>query len=214
MRRVHHSWRSRWAKVWWPRDSTWTWYCWLFGCRIAMCLSGAGIWFRFLRHAHGHRRKVMKENHANTWLALGVLLALGCEASTPLDSENGGSVGASSSQTGGAGGAGATAGGSGGAGATGDAGPSCSMSASQYDNSCNVDSDCVGVPEGQPCAGNCLSICYTAALNARVAYQYLADFRALMPADETIVCHCPCITAPYCCRGVCYDACGDCSTTP
>ncbi len=158
----------------------------------------------------------MKESHSNTWLALGLLLALGCDARTPLDSQDGGLVGASPSQTGGAGSTGAMAGGSGGASATGAIGPSCSMSASQYDNSCNVDSDCVGVPEGHPCARNCQSICPTAALNARVAYQYLADLKALMPAGNGgIVCNCPCIAAqPYCCRGICYNGCGDCSTVP
>ena len=156
----------------------------------------------------------MKESHSKLWPALGLVLALGCEAKTPLDSQGDGSASVSFSQTGGAGGAGSTEGGSGGARVAGDAGPSCSMSASQYDNSCNVDSDCVGVPEGDPCAGNCLSVCFTAALNARVAHQYLADLRALMAADkDPILCQCPCIAAqPYCCRGSCSNGCGDCST--
>jgi hypothetical protein len=100
------------------------------------------------------------------------------------------------------------------AGTTDDSGLSCSLSASQFDNSCTVDSDCVGVPPGDPCAGNCSSICPTSALNARVAYQYLTDLKALMPGgNENIICSCPCIAAQPCCRqGVCYNMCGDCST--
>ena len=90
-------------------------------------------------------------------------------------------------------------------GSTTDVGLSCSLSASQYDNSCTVDSDCVGVPSGDPCAGNCLSVCPTAALNVRVASQYLADLGAVMSAhnESPGVCSCPAIGAPSCCRGVC-----------
>ena len=103
---------------------------------------------------------------------------------------------------------------SGDAGATTDAGLSCSLSASQFDNSCTVDSDCVGVPSGDPCAGNCLSVCPTAALNVRVASQYLADLGAVMSAhnESPGVCSCPAIGAPSCCRGVCSVE--GCSTAP
>jgi len=148
----------------------------------------------------------MIEHHSNLRLALGVLLLLGCEANTALDSPSGGSAGstASVSQSSGAGGAGAAS-----------AGPSCSMSASQYDSSCNVDSDCVLVPEGAPCDGNCLSICPTSALNSRVAYQYLADFKALMAGhNESLGCMCDCYAGPYCCHGICYSQCGGCSLVP
>jgi hypothetical protein len=102
-----------------------------------------------------------------------------------------------------------------GAGATGDATLSCSLSASQFDNSCKVDSDCVGVPSGDPCAANCASICPTAALNVRVAAEYVADLRALVPASsDSIVCNCPCIAARPCCRqGACYNSCGACIGT-
>jgi hypothetical protein len=99
-----------------------------------------------------------------------------------------------------------------GAGATGDAELSCSLSASQFDNSCKVDSDCVGVPSGDPCAANCASICPTAALNIGVAAQYLAALRALVPvSNDSIVCSCPCIAARPCCRqGACNNSCGGC----
>ena len=99
-------------------------------------------------------------------------------------------------------------------GATTDAGLSCNLSASQYDNSCTVDSDCVGVPPGDPCAGNCSSICRTSALNARVAYQYLTDLKVVSAGrNEDVGCMCPCIAAQPCCRqGVCYNMCGNCAT--
>jgi len=102
-----------------------------------------------------------------------------------------------------------------GAGATGDAALSCSLSASQFDNSCKVDSDCVGVPSGDPCAANCASICPAAALNARVAAEYVADLRALVPvSNDSIVCSCPCIAARPCCRqGACHNLCGECIGT-
>jgi hypothetical protein len=98
-------------------------------------------------------------------------------------------------------------------GATADAGLSCNMSASQYDNSCSVDSDCVGVPFGNPCAGNCLSVCPLAALNARVAPQYLSDLGAVMAAhtEPPVACACPAFSAPSCCRGICSVS--GCSTT-
>ena len=100
-------------------------------------------------------------------------------------------------------------------GTTTNTGPSCSMSASQYDNSCKVDSDCVAVPSGDPCVASCASICSTAALNVRVASQYLADFRALVPGgNDTVVCFCPCLAAQPCCRqGVCHNLCGECNGT-
>jgi hypothetical protein len=99
-----------------------------------------------------------------------------------------------------------------GAGATGDAALSCSLSASQFDSSCKVDSDCVGVPSGDPCAANCASICPTAALNIGVAAQYLADLRALVPvSNNSIVCSCPSIAVRPCCRqGACYNSGGAC----
>jgi hypothetical protein len=160
----------------------------------------------------------MNEDRSNLWLALGLLVLWGCEAKTPLDSQ--GESQGDNSSSGGRGGGGAsnsedTAAGYGDARVTGDPGPSCSMSASQYDSSCNVDSDCVLVPEGAPCDGNCLSVCPTSALNARVAYQYLADLKALMAEhNESPVCMCDCYAGPYCCHGICYSQCGGCSMVP
>lgn len=94
-----------------------------------------------------------------------------------------------------------------------DAGLSCSMSASQYDNTCNVDSDCLGVPEGNPCLGGLCNSCPTAALNVRVASQYSADFRALIPTPSTgTICNCPCAPMAPCCRqGLCYNDCYMCT---
>jgi hypothetical protein len=127
----------------------------------------------------------------------------------------GGTGGTGGNHGGSGGGSGGGAGGnSGGTRVTGDAGPSCSMSASEYDNSCSVDSDCVAVPEGAPCDNNCLSVCPTSALNVRVASQYLADMKALMAEhNESPVCACPCYGGPYCCRGTCTSACSGCNPT-
>jgi len=98
--------------------------------------------------------------------------------------------------------------------ATTDAGLSCSLSASQFDNSCTVDSDCVGVPFGDPCINDCASICPMFALNIRVANQYLTDLKVVSAGrNENIICSCPCIPLQPCCRqGLCYNTCGDCST--
>ena len=90
-----------------------------------------------------------------------------------------------------------------------DGGLSCNMRANQYDNTCSVDSDCVGVPDVDPCSNLCP--CPTAALNARVAYQYRSDFAALNAGRASGVCNCPCIAAPCCRQGVCYNSCGMCS---
>ena len=204
--------------------------------------SVAGRWFRFHHRGWVYTSKLMKEDQSSIRLVLGLLLLVACEAKTPLDSPSGGVAGdsASTSRVGGAaggsgdpahlggslgsGGSGgiagtsgpeSTAGGAGGARVKGDARLSCSMSASQYDNSCNVDSDCVAVPEGAPCDDDCRSVCPTSALNVRDAYQYLADLKALMAEhNESPVCRCPCYAGPYCCQGICTGQCGGCSLTP
>ena len=88
---------------------------------------------------------------------------------------------------------------------------SCNMSASQYDNSCKVDSDCVAVPLGDPCMVSCASICLAAALNIRVAYQYTADFAVLNAGrNEGVFCGCGCSTEPCCRQGICSNSCAVC----
>ena len=140
--------------------------------------------------------------------------------SIPLLAKCGGATGGATVSTGGAPGgsgitsAGGSAGLSGAGGATTlplDAGLSCSISVSQFDNTCNSDSDCVGVPEGNPCICGC-SMCPTAALNVKAADQYLVDFKALSPTQcGSVVCNCPCIAGPCCRSGHCYNDCGMCS---
>lgn len=88
---------------------------------------------------------------------------------------------------------------------------SCNMLASQYDNSCKVDSDCVAVPLGDPCMVSCASICLAAALNIRVAYQYTADFAVLNAGrNEGVFCGCGCSTEPCCRQGICSNSCAVC----
>jgi len=94
-----------------------------------------------------------------------------------------------------------------------DAGPSCSMSASQYDNTCNVDSDCVEVPGGNPCSA---STCHCpTTLNVDVATKYINDYTALSAnvAGTLGVCPCTCLSGPCCRQGVCNNSCGMCSTS-
>jgi hypothetical protein len=87
----------------------------------------------------------------------------------------------------------------------------CAMSASGCDNSCTVDSDCIGVPEGNPCISGCY--CPTTAVNVGVGTNYLADFKDLNAGlSMTANCNCPCLPVAPCCRqGVCYNSCGMCS---
>ncbi len=87
----------------------------------------------------------------------------------------------------------------------------CAMYASGCDNSCKVDTDCIGVPEGNPCISGCY--CPTTAVNIGVGTNYLALFKSLNAGlSTTTVCNCPCLpVAPCCKQGVCYNSCGMCS---
>ncbi len=91
-----------------------------------------------------------------------------------------------------------------------DAGLSCNLSASQYDNSCKVDSDCVEVPGGNPCSA---STCHCpTTLNVDVASKYMNDYTALSATVAgTGSCPCPCLSGPCCRQGVCNNSCGMCS---
>ena len=84
-----------------------------------------------------------------------------------------------------------------------NSGTTCSMSVSDYDNSCNVDSDCRGVPDTNPCLNQCKN-CPTSALNIRAASKYMADYTALSPGNNLNTnCSCPDYTNPCCRNGVC-----------
>lgn len=148
---------------------------------------------------------------------LSILLLNQCGGQTELDT--GSASGRSSTSTWGATGSSGITTPGGSAGLSGAGGtmnlPPCSVSASQYDNSCNSDSDCLGVPMGNPCLGGlgACSFCPTAALNVRVASQFLAALKTATPAQGTgTSCNCGCIpVAPCCLRGVCYNSCDKCN---
>jgi hypothetical protein len=91
-------------------------------------------------------------------------------------------------------------------GPSGDASPdggSCSISASDYNQSCASDSDCVGVTDGDFCGtGRCIN-CITAAIGVSAMSQYEGDFERI--ANSSPAALCPCANAPsaYCNRGTC-----------
>jgi hypothetical protein len=82
----------------------------------------------------------------------------------------------------------------------------CSISASDYDQSCKVDSDCVDVFEGQLCGSNCR--CPNATINQSAQARYES---VVSHADAGVTtCFCPCFGPSRCEQGVCvFHRCGD-----
>jgi hypothetical protein len=77
---------------------------------------------------------------------------------------------------------------------------SCSIAASDYDRSCEQDSDCVGIAEGDLCAENVCTDCVTAAINARDQTQYQNDVSSKVSTQL----FCPCPDVPVACNaGTC-----------
>jgi formylglycine-generating enzyme required for sulfatase activity len=97
-----------------------------------------------------------------------------------------------------------------------DAAPSCMISVSNYDQSCNVDSDCVGVTPGNYCGSNPTCNCggFTDAINASALGQFNADL-AKTPSGPQVTCPCPMSVEPpgtisiVCCKN---STCGVCTT--
>jgi hypothetical protein len=54
--------------------------------------------------------------------------------------------------------------------------------ARDYDQTCDVDSDCVAVPQGGSVCDPCLFLCPAAALTSNGAVQYAIDYRAALSA--------------------------------
>jgi hypothetical protein len=85
------------------------------------------------------------------------------------------------------------------------------IQASDYDQSCTTDSDCVPIGEGNACLP-CTIACKTAVIGKAAEARYRADLGALLEASQRITCHCP-FSSPSCCReGKCH-ADQTCSTT-
>jgi hypothetical protein len=65
---------------------------------------------------------------------------------------------------------------------------SCSIAASDYDQSCAVDTDCVGITAGDLCDGRCTN-CVNAAINVRDQAKYQSDFSSKVRKE--VECPCP-----------------------
>ncbi len=83
----------------------------------------------------------------------------------------------------------------------------CTLHADAYDQSCNVDSDCVAVVELNGC-GQCA--CATGAINKRDLAKYQSDL-AGGTSNAAKGCFCPCEGVPVCCAGSCIASCGGCT---
>lgn len=82
---------------------------------------------------------------------------------------------------------------------------SCLVLASDYDQTCAADMDCVNVGEVLTCPANNCSFCRIETISSRAATQYMAAFSrsiAAIPADAT-TCSCPEEGHPCCVMGKC-----------
>ena len=94
------------------------------------------------------------------------------------------------------------------AGASGDAGSIsagdglCVIHASDYDQSCGSDGDCLSVGEGNACDEPCAFECPMATINASSLAAYNADVGRTPAAHVTSRCNCPSMAGgPGCCLG-------------
>jgi hypothetical protein len=74
--------------------------------------------------------------------------------------------------------------------------------ASDYDQTCAVDSDCVAVDEGDLCVPNHCD-CGSAAISAGAQAQYELDYSAKLSVVPAGHCPCPPEANPLCDHGVC-----------
>lgn len=89
---------------------------------------------------------------------------------------------------------------------------SCLVLASDYDQTCAADTDCVNVGEALTCPANNCSFCRIETVSMRASAQYRAAFSraiAAIPADADM-CSCPDEGRPCCVRGKCQQ----CSASP
>jgi hypothetical protein len=76
------------------------------------------------------------------------------------------------------------------------------ISASNYDQTCRVDSDCVAVGEGNACYP-CVLECRTATINLDSLGQYQSDVAKTIGGHEQAKCNCPNEVVPRCQNGKC-----------
>jgi hypothetical protein len=86
--------------------------------------------------------------------------------------------------------------------------PTCSpVLASDYDQSCTVDTDCVAVGEISSCPASGCDGCTTEAVNKSVMAQYTAAFaQAFASGPSGPGCNCPCESGAVCRGGKCQAA--------
>jgi hypothetical protein len=77
--------------------------------------------------------------------------------------------------------------------------------ASAYDQSCDADTDCVGVGEVPSCSTSTCA-CPTAAVNKSANAQYSALFSQVTAAYPPAACNCPCLSGAICRGGACQAA--------
>jgi hypothetical protein len=83
--------------------------------------------------------------------------------------------------------------------------------ASNYDQSCTLDIDCVPIEEGNTCSPCDLACVATGAINADAAAKYASDTANTLGVLGTGDARCACLTlntgrdnvGPFCCSGVC-----------
>jgi hypothetical protein len=96
-------------------------------------------------------------------------------------------------------------------GASADGG-ACVISASSYNQSCTIDSDCRMVSSGNYCSAACL--CGGSAINAAAVTQFNEDVSKTPLGSGVfgnVVCGCPAETAPCCRHGLCEGSFAACS---
>jgi hypothetical protein len=75
--------------------------------------------------------------------------------------------------------------------------------ASDYDQSCTVNSECAAVGVGNAC-DPCTAACYNAAINYREVPRYLAAFAKAPSGSSALTCSCPAAFFSCCRDGMCH----------
>jgi hypothetical protein len=84
-----------------------------------------------------------------------------------------------------------------------DSGQCIEVDPTSFDQSCNLDSDCMAITAGTFCSGQSLCTCPIAAIDVDGQSQYQADIQAVQSLGEPQGCACPFIGSPRCIQNVC-----------
>ena len=129
-----------------------------------------------------------------------IVAGLGACGATPAQLPDGGAAG---SNTGGSSGSAGASGGS----TSSDPGACIVVLASDYDQSCVVDTDCVAVNEVRRCPITDCSGCLRKGVNKGAMAQYTAALSQDVSLEPPgVVCHCPCEGPTVCREGKCLAA--------